>query len=78
MVEQFATALSAHRWQPRGGLAAAEGRQDSPPDEWEHEAGASRRREFCHFDDTPLSVSVETPAEGREGVQQNDRTLADG
>ena len=38
---------------------------------------ASRRREFCHFGWHPLSTAIETPAEGRGEVQQND-SLADG
>ena len=29
--------------------------------------GPSRRREFCHFDDTPLHIPVETPTKGRGG-----------
>ena len=35
------------------------------------------RRRDCHFDDTPLLIPIETPAEGRGGFQQHD-SLADG
>ena len=36
-----------------------------------------RRREFCHFDDTPFCFPIETPTKGRGGVQQSG-SLADG
>ena len=45
--------------------------------------GACRRRRDCHVTpppspSPPLFAPVETPAEGRGGVQRNDRSLADG
>ena len=37
----------------------------------------SRRREFCHFGDTPLFIPIKTPTNRERGVQQND-SLVDG
>ena len=36
-----------------------------------------RRREFCHFDDTPLFIPIEKPTKGTGGVPSN-VSLADG
>ena len=43
-----------------------------------HQAPRSRRRGFCHFADTPSFTPIETPTEGRGGVQQSHGPLADG
>ena len=42
-------------------------------------AYSRRRREFCHFDDTPLFIALETPARGTGGwFRVSDGSLAGG
>ena len=51
-----------------GRLQVEEERPDGTPND--HWGGNSRRREFCHFADTPLFIPIETPAEGRVGCSR--------
>ena len=71
------TARSAASYLAEAAAAKGKGKgKGKNPDDWEcptcgnfSASGSSRRRD-CHFADTPLSIPIETPTEGRGGCSR--------